>query len=216
MQPGRPNNWNVVILGAWNQAILTPDWVSKNMFVTPEGTAVEVQVALDRVAPIRIKHGAVTVSPGPDRLVASCGTSDEPSLEEAANVLRRALSELPRTPVLAAGVNRRYMFDPIPAELGDLVRSTLSGRLEGEGREANAHNMKVRVPWAGGNLNLELTLDETKLAGAVSLNYELVSTDGPDLSAWLAKTRDMARDGVEIMAKILRVEISSGDEDDDG
>jgi hypothetical protein len=213
VKPGKPHNWDAVVLGAWNPAILTPDWIRKNLFQLPDGTAIEVQVALDRPAPMRIRHEGVTITPAGDRLVGSCVTNDNDSLAQVAGILARAVEALPRTPFFAAGVNRRYIFDTIPAELTDMCRSPVDDRLEGEDRPASGRVLKRRIPWSSGRLNLELTLDDVP-AASVLLNYERISSDGEQLRAWLGDTEKMARDAAEILTTILKVDISEEDDDD--
>ncbi len=44
---GTPFDWNVVIIGSWNPAILTPQGITTRLLQLEAGTPVEVQVSLD-------------------------------------------------------------------------------------------------------------------------------------------------------------------------
>lgn len=214
MRPGKPLNWDIVILGAWNPSILTPDWVREHMFEAPQGTSVEVQVALDRPAPMRIRYEGVTVTPAADRLIGACTSNDDGSIKQVGVVLGLAVRALPRTPLAAAGVNRRYRFDTIPPTVADVVSSPLDEKLTVSGRPPCVRIVKRRIPWSDGHLNLEITVDEAKPVGTITFNYELISNDAESLRTWVARTDDMARDAREILNNILEVEVSENDDDD--
>jgi len=215
MSPGRPFDWNIVVVGAWNPSILTPDWVREYMFEAPPGTSVEVQVALDRPGPMRIRHGGVTVTPAADRLIVECTANDDDSIKRVGAVVGRAVHALPRTPLAAAGVNRRYRFDVIPPTVADVVRSPLDEKLLSSGRSTNARLVKWRITWGGGHLNLEIAVDEVAPIGTINFNYELISSDAESLCQWVVRTDDMAHDATGILNEILQVEVSGDDDDDD-
>jgi hypothetical protein len=215
MHPGKPINWDIVVVGAWNPSILTPNWVREYMFEAPQGTSVEVQVALDRPAPMRISHGGVTVTPAADRLIGACTSNDDDSIKQVGVVLSRAVLALPRTPLAAAGVNRRYRFDAIPPTVADVVCSSLDEKLTSSGRSSGVRIVKRRIPWSDGHLNLEITVDEAKPVGTITFNYELISNDAESLCKWVGRTDDMGRDAKEILNNILQVEVSGDDDDDD-
>src|SRR5262245_44911690 len=104
-------DWNVVIVGHWNRAIFSPDGIAKRLFQLPEGTPVQVLVPLDAVEPYHVRHENVTVIPRSDRLLVQPVQSNVDNLVEAIVIARRALEDLPRTPVFAAGLNLRYKSD---------------------------------------------------------------------------------------------------------
>lgn len=215
MHPGKPFNWDIVVVGAWNPSILTPDWVREHMFEAPAGTSVEVQVALDRPAPMRIRHEGVTVTPAADRLIGACTSNDDDSIKQVGVVLGRAVLALPRTPLAAAGVNRRYRFNAIPPTVADVVCSPLDEKLTSNGRPPVVRIVKRRIAWNDGHLNLEIAVDEAEPVGTITFNYELISNDAESLGKWVGQTDDMARDAREILNNILQVEVSGDDDDDD-
>jgi len=183
------------------------------MFEAPPGTPVEVQVALDRPAPMRIRHEGVTVTPATDRLIGDCTSNDDDSLSQVGVVLGRAVMALPSTPLAAAGVNCRYRFDAIPPPVADIVCSPLDETLTTNGRTPQVRIVKRRVPWNDGHLNLEIMVDEDKPLGIITFNYELISGEAERLRDWVGRTGSMASDAREILS-ILQVEVA-GDHDDD-
>ena len=114
--PLTPSEWNVVVLGRWNRAILTPSGIAKRLFCLDEETPVEVFVAVDALVPPQVKYGGTVVVAGEDRLIAQPETPDFSALAGAMTIARRAMEELPETPVIAAGVNVKYTSkEPIEA-----------------------------------------------------------------------------------------------------
>jgi hypothetical protein len=55
----QPFNWDVVIVGFWNRAILTPNGIAKRLFKLPEGSGIEVLVPVNSLEPSQVKHNGI-------------------------------------------------------------------------------------------------------------------------------------------------------------
>ncbi len=55
-------DWDVVVVGFWNPAILTPAGIWKRLFELEQGTPVELEVPIDGLAPYRVSHEEITVT----------------------------------------------------------------------------------------------------------------------------------------------------------
>ena len=106
--PLTPDNWNVVVVGHWNRAILSPNGIAKRLFGLEDGTPVQVLIPLDVVGPYHVRHEKITVIPSNDRLLVQPLHSTFENLMDAMSIARRALEDLPLTPVFAAGINLNY------------------------------------------------------------------------------------------------------------
>ena len=92
-------NWNSIIRGAWNRAILTPSWISTNLFGLPVGAAIEVYVPINMLGPSRVKHEDLIVAVGEGFLEV---TTDTPNFDVFSRVKRlgiEVLNKLPVTPL---------------------------------------------------------------------------------------------------------------------
>ncbi len=108
--------WSVVILGAWNRAILTPAGISKRLFGLPKGTQVEVMVPLDVLAPFKVRHEDTSVAAAADRLIINPSKCNYTNMQKPMNIACKALGNLPETPVSAAGYNFKFKSGkPVPA-----------------------------------------------------------------------------------------------------
>jgi hypothetical protein len=209
--PAKPIDWNVVVVGAWNLAILTPQGIARRLFQLPPETPVEVQVAVDQPAPIRVVHSGLMVIPSRDNLVVQPVAASARGLRDAANLLATAVRALPETPMTAAGVNVRYSIDPVPDELVHVVDSDADRRLADLGFGNIRDRALLRtVAWEEGVLNCEWHV-EPGVARA-GYNFHLASNEFARLAAWIEKSEAMIADASRLTSEGLHVEILESDD----
>jgi hypothetical protein len=179
-----PTTWNVIAVGAWNKAILTPRWVAMNIFKLPEGTPVALEVPVnDMLAPWRVRHAGITVAIGRNNLDFSCDTATFPTLELARQLANLAISQLPQTPITAVGYNVRYRSaEPLP-DVAELIANKLEGRLSDNEYEIASRTNRTTLLYKGGFINVEVTLDGD--GTTVTLNFHLGSSNVEELGKWL-------------------------------
>ncbi len=183
-------HWNVVIVGAWNLAILTPDGIRKRLFKLPEGTPVDVEVSIDRPGPYRVKHGDLLVVPSSVMLEVIPLNLSRTGLEKASQLALTALEGLPETPVFAAGMNIRFKYTDVPVELLDLVKSPLDDVLSDHGFTIRGGAAKRSMTVEPGVVNLEITTSSQPNEGQITLNFHRDSTDVTHLREWLRRTSE--------------------------
>jgi hypothetical protein len=179
-----PNDWNAVIVGHWNRAILSPGGIATRLFGLSEGTPVQVLVPLDVVAPYHVRHDNVTVIPGSDRLIVGPEHGTFENLVEAIGVLRRALAELPRTPVFAAGLNLTYKSEVGIEVLQQVTASSWDDRLSDKGFEIASRSILRSVKWRGGTINVTIR-QEPDEESAVLFNFDFKSQSAEAIQNWL-------------------------------
>lgn len=191
-----PTDWNVVIVGYWNRAILTPMGIVRRLFELPETTPVDVEIPLDVLAPFRVRHENVTVIAGGDRLVLEPSKDTYPNLEQAMKIGLRALGRLPETPVMAAGFNIRFKSPDTLPGLVEIIGHTWDNRFSDEGIEIENRAIARTVAWNGGKINISVS-QEPNLSSTVLLNYDLKSSETGELQRWLGRTIDEVRGETE-------------------
>jgi len=100
------DGWNVIILGKWNPAIFSPQWVGQHVF---EGEEMEVEFPITPGLSPRYKAGRVMITLQGDRLLVKPLQTDDESMRSAEQKAVRILDCLPHTPVRAVGINFRYV-----------------------------------------------------------------------------------------------------------
>lgn len=182
--PAEPTTWNIVIGGAWNVAILTPDGVRKRLFKLAEGTPLQLEVAIDRPGPFRIIHDGLIVVPSSRQLEIAPQTADFVSLEKASRIGQIALEGLPETPVIAAGVNIRYSLKSLPDELIDLLKTPLDHAYSDGGFIIEGTLTRRSLVCPPGVVNVEIGQGKEG-EGTVSMNFHRESTSPVELREWL-------------------------------
>lgn len=100
----------MVIVGVWNPAILSPEWVAKHIYDLAEGAEVPgtIELPMVRGAPARVKIRSVTYVTERSRLVLLPEDTSEDRLNEAETFARKTLDVLRHTPVSALGFNFEF------------------------------------------------------------------------------------------------------------
>ncbi len=96
-------DWTVVVTGAWNANIFSPQWVAANVF---HGENVNIEMQLGPTLPfIRFHHGRVTLIVQPDLLIGTAREATPEALSDIIDALRTILNMLPHTPITGPGIN---------------------------------------------------------------------------------------------------------------
>ncbi len=194
-----PSNWNIVILGAWNRAILTPAWISRTVFARDPTALVNVLVPLDGLTSFQVEDQGVTVLPKPGQLIVSMSTPTEANLTRALEASQRAILDLPRTPFEACGINLRYTAPDPPHALVDRTRCPTERILVESGREIRIRRRGESLGFQEGALNVIADIPTVGIC-EVNCNFERRSTNHDELVAWL---RRPAHDYLQEAAHII-------------
>ncbi|MBE7501909.1 MAG: hypothetical protein HS113_16750 [Verrucomicrobiales bacterium] len=181
----RPTNWNVVVLGEWNVAIFTPEWIGKNVFGLAEGTPISVEVPINVRAPWRIKHQNVAVMASTGRIEFSCDSPTYATLDVARGFARTSLTELPRTPVSAAGFNLRFQSGQTPPELAEAISGGVDEALADAAYRIAGRATRRSLEFQDGLINCEIAMDGDETA-RITLNFHRGSIDPEELKRWLS------------------------------
>jgi hypothetical protein len=113
-----PSNdaFNILIVGAWNPAIFTPEWTKKHL---AEDQTKEVLWAMPmqmqmHMAP-RLTVDGVNVYPSLQSLMIDVGDFDKNAFQKSTQVLSKIASLLPHTPVVAVGINFKFEVSKVDA-----------------------------------------------------------------------------------------------------
>lgn len=187
--PLEPLGWNIIVIGDWNIAILTPDGVRKHLFRADDTVRLNIELQIDRPGPFRLTHDGITVTPSPAKLEVGPVTPDADQMVNAAEITTRALEYLHLTPISAVGVNFRYRAQPLPTTTLDLLSCNLDAALADANFEIQSGRTVRTLPLRGGVVNIEVSTAEPEAPNIV-MNFHRVSSEVSMHTAWLALTRD--------------------------
>ena len=114
----------VVLVGAWNPAIFSPQWVGRNLFEIPEGQTFDIKV-LQRSDDIRqvTYVGEIGYFITNNRIELYINGYNEENFQSVSDVISNLVSTLPHTPFGNFGINFRFVaVDPVD-EVFDLLKS---------------------------------------------------------------------------------------------
>lgn len=184
-----PKDWNVVVLGAWNRAILTPAWIAEIVFGLPAGSPLDVLVPLDAFAPFKVRHSGLMVTPIPGQLLVEVETPSVHALGEAMAAMKRAIEDLPRTPLRACGVNIRFASPEPNEKLVERTRSKTEELLSGSGYDLRVRRRGETMTFKEGTLNFIADIP-TSGQTILTFNFDRQCTTRVDALNWLNHPAD--------------------------
>jgi hypothetical protein len=154
MKPNTPD-WNLVLAGSWNVAILNPDWLGKNVFNTNEFGA---EMVIEGVFPrLRFHFDKVLVIPAMDRVIFAARRPEDGDLLAVEEAAKRVLTLLPVTPVSGVGINLGYAEDNPSPDLTSLFAIGDNGKVSDEGLEINSTSIVRELKFEDRVVNFRIT-----------------------------------------------------------
>ena len=154
------DNWTVVVVGAWNRAILTPEGISRRLFGLTEGSPIQVEVPIDGIAPYRVKHDHLIVLADSTKITIGMEECCLTNLKKAMDIGVKALLNLPETPVYASGINVRFKSEGFPAELSQLLMTKLDNSISDAGYTIAIRKVSRSLILDSGHLNLYIDVTQ--------------------------------------------------------
>jgi len=200
-----PTDWNVIVVGRWNRAILTPAGIGKRVFKLEEGTPLEVQIAIDALAPPKVKYEGMTVIAGSDRLIIQPSVLTFEELERACKLAINAIDDLPQTPFVAVGYNVRYASVGCIDEVDEVIAAPIDEHASDAKYTILERNLSRSMKHKDGKLNIAATISEDQSRN-IALNFETQSNDPDALKDWLTvETNDLASKIETIIETVLHI-----------
>lgn len=179
-----PFDWSVVVAGAWNRAILTPQGIGTRLFKLPEETAtIQVEIPIDAIGPYRVQHEGLVVVAARGRLIIEPKICTYSELRRAMDIAKIAIEDLPKTPLAAAGINLKYKSTESPVHLKTLLDNEWDTDLSDKGFEISSKSIARSLVWNESKINLTIT-ETTDVQ--INLNVEKRSTNQQDHMTWLS------------------------------
>jgi hypothetical protein len=103
-------NTNLVIVGSWNVAIITPQWIQTQFqrFNTEGDIPFEIGI---NIRDIRYDIKNININPRPDRLILSPKIETNDCFSDLIELSKGIISILSHTPIIAVGSNFAYVLN---------------------------------------------------------------------------------------------------------
>lgn len=205
--PLQPFGWDVVIIGHWNPAILTPIGIARHCYRLADATPIEVLVPLDQMAPVRVKHGNLIVAADTMQMRIETLDYSYEHLADAMAVGVNALESLPVTPVVAAGFNVKYRCEAPNTPAVERTSCALDTYLSDANYTIAARKIQRSLEFEAGTLNLILE-HETAGACLFQCNFHRNSQRQAELIEWLRLPPARVQENVDrLLGQVLGLDI---------
>lgn len=101
----------IVIVGAWNIAIFTPDWIKKNVLREEDYPEFKIEYPLNVLQSLRYVTSDFAFCIAENKLLFSLLTDTTKAEKELISVINAICQKLPHTPVSALGINFWFETD---------------------------------------------------------------------------------------------------------
>lgn len=101
----------LVIIGAWNRAIFSQDWVMKNLL--SDAKNVKIEYPINGIGSLRFSTEDISFFIFGERLIFKALNSKEQSYRTIISIARQLLRLLSHTPISALGINFVYKTDSL-------------------------------------------------------------------------------------------------------
>ena len=175
---------SIVLAGAWNPAIIQPNWLAQEVFEQQDGDEMPVQMEFSPTPglPPRFILQEIRFVPTKDRLIISPENTTDEALNLAENKARAILQALPHTPVQAIGQN----FDLIEENPSDSLLSifnlndSLEEKLEID-YTLSSTTVAVALDLGDYTLNLSRKFSEGNVLIKFNFHYDVINaTNGAE------------------------------------
>lgn len=188
-----PVDWSVVVAGRWNRAILTPAGIAKHLFGNPNAP-IEVLIPIDVIAPPRVKHDGIVVVASSDTLQFIAEKCSFSAIAKARELAKRALDELPKTPIMAVGINTNFAITEALPEIANVVDSEWDDELSEEDFAIAERETVRQLIWGDASINVRVASNAE--GQSVKINFNLASDDPKRQDEWLTKPIEEFEDAV--------------------
>jgi hypothetical protein len=102
-------SWNIVLAGAWNPAIINPNWLGRNVFAKPDPAFELLMPVMGGQRIMRFPEERVQIALESGRLLISTTSLTRSAMATAEGIGAKILELLVHTPISACGIN--YGFE---------------------------------------------------------------------------------------------------------
>jgi hypothetical protein len=167
--------WTVVVVGQWNPAIFSPDWVARELLHV---TVIETQLAAGpQITGVRYQSATLVVIPQPNQLILGARNDADATLVEMETATQTALRLLSHTPIQGVGVNFGFIETDPTADLIQTFDIRDSGALAENQLPARRTVITREIEWESAILNLKMSFAEGQVAFHFNYTYATTSAE---------------------------------------
>lgn len=171
----RDESLTIVIAGNWNKYILTPEWVSKNLFDAAE---LKVEIPISMNLPPRFADKEIRFIPSNNSVILVPLILTDEVLNKVEAMAVKLIEKLPYTPIGAFGINFGFIEDNPEASLCALFNTSDQEPLSTFGCDIKSCIISRKLEFEGKTINLTITNDEaSNISFDFNFHYEIANSE---------------------------------------
>jgi len=156
------SNWSIVVLGAWNTRILTPEWISNGRLT--ENKEIKVEVALNNPdLPIKYRFDNILLQVSDNRIILNPLSDEDTNIKLIEDITVKILTELNHTPLIGIGLNYNYIDKSPVSEQLSLLNIKDNNLYSDSGYEISSTSIKRKFIKNNNVININVIYDNANL-----------------------------------------------------
>lgn len=167
------DSFTIVLAGAWNHRIFSPEWLCKHVFETDE---LSIEFPAQAGEPYRYGAKEVRITPGQRAVVLVPQNLSDATLIECERQARKILGTLVHTPVSAVGTNFGFVESEPSEKLTKIFELTDAVGLAIADATTEMTELTRRLTYKGEQLNLRLQFTADGVTANFNFHRDVPST----------------------------------------
>jgi hypothetical protein len=201
--------FNINVIGAWNQAIFSPEWVKANLAEDKERDVMMAMSFPVTAAPVRITVDSINIYPSAQILTLDAATVSDELMATCASKFRQIAALLPHTPVTGMGINFRFVGSvDDSAGLAELFTFPDAGNIDAAVFRAVSASIKRGFALADGR-TLFLTLENANGMLTVEFNFHGDVRTVEEMSNYLTPERpvQLKKMAIDFLSNVYDIDL---------
>lgn len=200
-------NWTIVVAGAWNAQIFSPEWVGSNLLDAQE---FEIHLVFQgsNVFSSFVTQDII-FNPSSTQIICGVKNTSDAVLVRVEDLMVQALKILPYTPINAVGINFGFDDDIPSKELVNLFDFSDNFKLSDLNYLVTESQIIRQIDLGDRTLNLRQTLSSDSSKGAKThINFHKDVSNAEQAGDWLkGKVLDSKKAAYKIVNDVYGIEI---------
>ena len=168
----KEESFTIVLIGNWNRHILSPNWISKEIFLEDKIT-VEFSLNLELPPRYTSPTSHIRILPSSSNVTFVALGSDDSCLNKMEKMTQALLEKLPYTPIKAFGINFGYIESIEKSDLYNIFKFSDTDRLGQERYLIKSSALQRSLIVEDRVLNLNISTNDTEVSFDFNFHYDV-------------------------------------------
>ncbi|MES9974908.1 MAG: hypothetical protein ABW094_11650 [Candidatus Thiodiazotropha sp.] len=173
------DSFSIVVLGAWNPLIFSPEWILKNITHTDESKITLAYAVDDPEAPRKLSFDGINLLPSKKSLQIIPDTPHVDPLIAGSEFLVRILDLLEHTPIFATGINFAFTENTTIEQINNALNASDSGSIL-DNYQIKGTSLQRKLQRDNDEHVLNFSLSENEKSHTLNFNFHYETPSAQD------------------------------------